>query len=323
VRRDRHIVERVCILVSACLVVSSCQRSQLDEQYAEAAKLRRLRLEYEGFDRAVSYLLAVNAEAMRQNPDLRFVERGLHRINEMKRAGLPGESEFNQFRALHANPEQFEKRYSRCRHAFGTKAWAEALRDADREPELRPIMILNYRYLLPRRNPNWREKLIYALKKRGLTVFEPNDPNDERLWRKIKRNIFEMADYTAGERAKLVAEGVPEFVREYAGRYDFVNACSELYRYWMKVYVPRELIRAAKELHEQQQRLGAIEPKWAEELEHFWRDPQAEHSRLYIADSLRNMLHDHFPELQGPWFETRDAVISNRGKTGTLIEREG
>jgi hypothetical protein len=303
--------------------VSSCQRGQVVERDSGAAKLQRSRQEYEKFDRAVSYLLAANSEAMRQNPDLRLVERGLHRVNEMKRAGLPGELEFKQYRASHANPDQFDKTYMRCRHAFGTKAWAETLRDPDREPELRPIMIFNYRHLLPRRNPNWREKFIDALKRRGLTVFKPNDPNDERLWRNIKQNMFEMADYTAGERAKLIEEGVPEFMREYAGQYDSVNACSELYRYWMKAYVPRELVRAAKALHEQEQRLSAIEPEWAKDLERFGRDPRTEHSRLYIADSLRNMLHDHFSTLQDRRFGTRDSVISDGRTRGSLIERDG
>jgi hypothetical protein len=278
--------------------VSSCQTGRVVERDSGAAKLQRSRQEYEKFDRAVSYLLAVNAEAMRQNPDLRFVQRGLHRINEMKRAGLSGERQFKQYRASHANPEEFDKTYMRCRHAFGTKAWAEALVDPDREPELRPVIILNYRYLLPQSSANWREKFIDALKRRGLTVFEPNDPNDERLWRNIKRNMFEMAEFTAGERAKLVGQGVPEFMREYAGQYDFVNACSELYCYWMKAHVSKGLVRAAKALHEQEQRLSAIEPEWVKDLERFGRDPRTEHKRLYIADSLRNMLRDHFSTLQ-------------------------
>ncbi|HUT30974.1 MAG TPA: hypothetical protein VMX13_14370 [Sedimentisphaerales bacterium] len=306
-RSDRHIVTRVCMLVSVCFVVSSCQRGQVAERDSGAAKVQRLRQEYEKFDRAVSYLLAVNAEAMRQNPDLHFVERGLHRVNEMKRAGLPGEREFKQYRASRANAEQFERTYMRCRHAFGTKAWAEAIRDPDREPELRPVMILNYRYLLPRSSANWREKFIDALKSRGLTVFEPNDPNDERLWRNIKRNMFEMAEYTTGERAKLVGEGVPEFMRRYAGQYEVMNACSELYWYWMKAHVPKELVEAAKALDEQEQKLSAIEPEWAKDLERFGRDPQTEHKRLYIADSLRNMLHDHFSTLQDGRFETGDS----------------
>jgi hypothetical protein len=322
---DRHkpVFRLICVLALVCLFGSSCQTGRVDERDAEAARLWRLRQEYEKFDQAVSYLLAVNAEAMRQNPDLRFVERGLHRVNEMKRAGLPGQREFRQYRVSHPDPEQFEKTYRRSSHAFGMKAWAEALRDPERQAELRPIMIFNYRHLLPRRNPNWRDKFIDALKRQGLTVFDPNDPNDERLWRNIKQNMFEMADYTAGERAKLVAEGVPESVREYAGWHDFMNACSELYRYWMKVYVPRELVRAARALHEQEQRLSAIEPEWAKDLERFGRDPEAEHKRLYIADSLRNMLHDHFSILKDQWFETRDSVISDGRTRGGLIERDG
>jgi hypothetical protein len=303
--------------------VSSCQRSQVVERDSGAVKGQRLRQEYEKYNRAVSYLLAVNAEAMRQNPDLRLVERGLHRVNETKRAGLQGEREFRQYRASHANPDQFDKTYMRCRHAFGTKAWAEALGDPDREPELRPIMIFNYRYLLPRSSANWREKFIDALKKQGLAVFDPNDSNDERLWRNIKQNMFEMAEYTAGERAKLIEQGVPEFMREYVGRYDVINACSELYSYWMKAYVPKELVRAAKALHEQEQRLSAIEPEWAKDLQRFGRDPRTEQRRLYIADSLRNMLHDHFSTLQDGWFGTRDSVISNGRTRGSLTERKG
>lgn len=322
-RSDRHMVMRICVLVGVCLVVSSCQRGQVVERDAGAGKLQQSRQEYEKFDRAVSYLLAVNAEAMRQNPDLRLVERGLHRVNEMKRAGLPGEREFKQYRASHANPDQSDKTYMRCRHAFGTKAWAEALRDPDREPELRPVMIFNYRYLLPRSSANWREKFIDALKRRGLTAFEPNDSNDERLWRNIKQNMSEMAEYTEGERAKLIGQGVPEYVREYAGQCDVMNACSELYWYWMKAYVPKELVRAAKALHEQEQRLSAIEPEWAKDLQRFGRDPRTEHRRLYIADSLRNMLHDHFSVLQDRRFGTRNSAISDGMTRGSLTERNG
>ena len=319
-RSDRHMVTRVCILVSACLVMSSCQTGRVAERDAGAAKLGRLRQEYQNFNRAVSYLLAVNAEAMRQNPDLRFVERGLHRINEVKKAGLPGEREFRQYRASHTNPEEFDKTYRRCRRAFGTKAWAEALKDPDREQELRPIMIFNYRNLLPRSSANWREKFIDTLRKRGLTVFEPSDPNDERLWWNIKQNVFEIAGYTAGERAKLTEEGVPEFMREYAGRYDFISACSELCNYWMKAYVPKELVKAAKELREQQQKLSAIEPGGANP-ERFGRDPQEEHGRLYIANSLCSMLQDHFLDLQDQRFGTQGSPIRDDRTRSSLIER--
>jgi hypothetical protein len=311
------------MLVSVCLVVSSCQTGQIVERDSGAAKVQRLRQEYENFDRAVSYLLTVNSEAMRLSPDLRLVERGLHRVNETKRAGLPGEREFKQYRASQKNPDHFDKTYRRCRHAFGTKAWAEALRDPDREPELRPVMIFNYRYLLPRSSASWREKFIDALKKQGLTVFDPNDPNDERLWWNIKQNMFEMAEYTAAERVKLIEQGVPEFMREYVGKYDVINACSELYRYWMKAHVPKELVRAAEALHEQEQRLSAIEPEWAKDLERFGRDPRTEQRRLYIADSLRNMLHDHFSAVQDRWFGTRDSVVSDGRTRDSLTKRGG
>jgi hypothetical protein len=303
--------------------VSSCQRGQVVERDSGAAKLQRSLQEYEKYDRAVSYLLAVNAEAMRQNPDLRLVERGLHRVNETKRAGLPGEREFKQYRASHANSEEFDKTYRRCRYAFGTKAWAEALRDPDREPELRPVMIFNYRYLLPRSSANWREKFINALKKQGLTAFDPNDPDDDRLWRNIRQNMFEMAEYTAADRAKLIEQGVPEFMRNYVGKYEVMNACSELYWYWMKAYVPKELVRAAKALHEQEQRLSAIEPEWAKDLQRFGRDPRTEQRKLYIADSLRNMLNDHFSTLQEGRLGTWDSVISAGRTRGSLTERNG
>jgi hypothetical protein len=240
----------------------------------------------------------------------------------MKKAGLPGEREFRQYHASQTNTEEFEKTYRRCRHAFGTKAWAEALRDQEREPELRPIMIFNYRHLLPRSSANWREKFIDTLRKRGLTVFEPSDPNDEQLWRNIKRNMFEIADYTAHERAKLVEEGVPEFMRKYAGRYDFISACSELCNYWIKAYVPKELVKAAKELREQQQKLSAIEPGGANP-ERFGRDPQEEHGRLYIANSLCSMLQDHFLDLQDQRFGTQDSAIRDVRTRSSLIERGG
>jgi hypothetical protein len=308
------------MLVSACLVLSSCQTGRVNDQDTEAAKLGRLRQEYERYDRAVSYLLAVNAEAMRQNPDLRLVERGLHRINEMKKARLPGEREFKQYRASHANPQEFDKTYSRCRHAFGTEVWAEALMDPDREQELRPIMIFNYRHLLPRSSASWRQKFIDTLRKRGLTVFEPDDTNDERLWRNITRNVFEIANYTAGERAKLIEEGAPEFMRKYAGWHDFTTAYSELCSYWMKAYVPRELIQAAKELHEQQQKLSAIEPGWAKP-ERFGANSQEEYRKLYIANSLCSVLQDRFPDLNGRSFEGQDPAIPDNNARSSLIER--
>ncbi len=308
---DRHIFTDIFSWALVCLVLSSCRTGQVGQWDVKAAELRHLRQEYEKYDAAVSYLLEVNAEAMREVPDLRFVERGLHRANEMKRGSLPGESEFRRYRASHPDPENFEKTYRQCRHAFGMKAWAEALGDPDREPELRPIMILNYRHLLPKRDPNWREEFTEALKTRGLTVFDPNDPNDERLWHNIKQNIFEMAEYTEAGRVKLVEEGVPQFMRQYLGQYDVINASSELYWYWMRAYVPKTLVEAAKALHEQEQKLSAIEPGWARDIERFGRDPQAERRRMYIADSLRNILQDHFPALKDGWFETRGLDFGN------------
>ena len=168
-------------------------------------------------------------------------------------------------------------------------------------------MIFNYRHLLPKIDPNWREQAIKAFRKRGLTVFDPADPNDERLWQNIKRNMSELAMHTQAERSKLIEEGVPEFMREYVGQYDVINASSELSWYWMRAYVPKKLVEAAKALHEQEQKMSAIEPGWAGNLERFVPDPQAERRRLYIADSLRNMLHNHFSALKDGWFETRDS----------------
>lgn len=319
-RCDGHIFRRVFILVSACLMLSSCQTGRVNEQDAGVAKLRNLRQAREDLDRAVSYLLAVNAEAMRQNPHLRYVERGLHRTNEMKKVGLPGQREFEQYRASHAGPNEFERMFGRCRRAFGTEVWAEALMDPDREQELRPIIIFNYRHLLPGTSASWREKFIDTLSKRGLTVFEPDDPNDERLWRNIKRNMFEIANYTAGERAKLIEEGVPEFTRKYGGWHDFTGACSELCSYWMKAYVPRELIQAAKELHEQHEKLSDVDPGW-ENPERFGANSQEEYRKLYIANSLCSMLQDHFQDLKGWSFQGQDSAIGDHNAGSSLIER--
>ncbi|MHC4646929.1 MAG: hypothetical protein ACYTBJ_15640, partial [Planctomycetota bacterium] len=111
--------------------------------------------------------------------------------------------------------------------------------------------------------------------------------------------MFELAERTHAERQRLIEEGVPQFMRRYLGLYDFANACSELYWYWMRANVPKKLVQAAKAYHEQKQRLSAARPEWTTELERLGRDPQTERRRLYIANSLRDMLRDHFSDRKG------------------------
>ncbi|MHC4646928.1 MAG: hypothetical protein ACYTBJ_15635 [Planctomycetota bacterium] len=126
-KRDRHILAGAWLLAMACLVVGSCRTGPFDEQDIEAARLLGLKRQYDTLDEAISYLLEVNSEAMRENPDLRFVERGLHRVNEMRSDGLPGEAEYLKYRASYPDPQKFEQTYTRCRQAFGIEQWARPI----------------------------------------------------------------------------------------------------------------------------------------------------------------------------------------------------
>ncbi|MHC4645419.1 MAG: hypothetical protein ACYTBJ_07945 [Planctomycetota bacterium] len=310
-KRDRHILAGLRSLVFIWLIGSTSPATQVNEPNDEAARLQRLRQWYEELDEAVTHLLAVNAEAIAENPDLEFVERGLYRVNEMERGRMPGRNEFYRYRASHPDPQKFEKIHRDCRTAFGREAWTEALRDPEREQELRPILILSYRHMLPQA-PNWPEEFTEALKKERMTVFDPTDPNDERLWRNLKQHMFELSQREQDERARLIEEGVPEVVREYLGQYDVMNACKELYWYWMRVYVPKKLVEAARDFTSCEGHMHAIIGADLLKTRRRLGCELGDLLRLYQGHCLYEVLSDYLSDLKDGWFEERSRYFKSK-----------
>jgi len=264
-KHKNKILMTVCFFVLVCFGSNACAGAEPNEQEIQLAaeKMQQLKQAYKEYEEAIAYFLKVNEEAIQKQPALAGVETGLLRNDAMERRSLPGESEYRKYRRTSEDPNEVRRMFTRCRTPFGAKAMADALRDPNWAEELKPALLLKYRWWGPR-GPGLKERFKENLKEKGYTVFDPTDPNDERLWKNIKRYEFEMAEHLEPVRRRfLEEEGVPKWLADYAGLYTLLNGTFTLHTYCLRLYTPEKVVDAAKRVRELLHKMRRIYPGWS------------------------------------------------------------
>jgi len=266
-KHKNKILMTVCFFVLVCFGSNACAGAEPNEQEIQLAaeKMQQLKQAYKEYEEAIAYFLKVNEEAIQKQPALAGVETGLLRNDAMERRSLPGESEYKKYRRTSEDPNEVRRMFTRCRWAFGPKAKADALLDPNWAEELKAIELLGYRSWWGPHGPGSKERFKENLKEKGYTVFEPDDPNDERLWKNIKQYTSQRAERFEKVRRRLVEEeGIPEFVAKYAGVYSLMNRLKGGYRLWLRSYPPdEEVLQAAKRVRELIHKMRRIYPGWS------------------------------------------------------------
>jgi len=270
-KHKNGVLVTICILVTACFGLDSCSATEPNEQDIQLAKenMQQLKQAYKEYEEAIAYFLKVNEEAIQKQPDLAAVEVGRLRMDAMERTGWPSKEKHSKFLRSSEDPNEVHKMVVRCSSSFGMKAMVELLRDPNWAWELRPALLLAYRLEWDPNGPMSREGLskntfMENLKEKGYTVFDPTDPNDERLWKNIKRYEFEMAEHLEPVRRRfLEEEGVPKWLADYAGLYTLINGTFTLHTYCLRLYTPEKVVDAAKRVRELLHKMRRIYPGWS------------------------------------------------------------
>ena len=256
------------------VILNICRASEIAEPNKKeiqlsAEKMQELKQAYDKLQQSIEHFLEVNRNAEKQHPGLAAVETCLLRKRPMENLG---DSEYNEYQTFYNASDENKRLFDLCRLPFGAKFYADAMKDPNWAEELKPILLLQYRIEDEYPPEVQRETFMERLKKRGLTVFEPNDPNDERLWNNIKRHVQENSDYYEQQRTNLVEEkGVPKKVAEFAGYLTYNNMIIRLSGPWLLINTPEEVIDALREMMEKMKEIMSIYPQWIQ-IEHLLTD---------------------------------------------------
>jgi len=255
-------------------ILNICRASEIAEPNKKeiqlsAEKMQELKQAYTNLKQSIEHFLEVNRNAEKQHPGLAAVETCLLRMRRMESQGFPG---YNEYQTFYNASDENKRLFDLCRAPFSSKFYADAIRDPNWAEELKPLLLLQYRYEDTYPPEVQREAFVERLKKKGLTVFEPNDPNDERLWNNIKRHVQENSDYYEQRRTNLVEEkGVPKKVAEFAGYLSYNNMIIRLSEPWLLINTPEEVIDALREMMEKIKEIMSIYPQWIQ-IEHLLTD---------------------------------------------------
>jgi hypothetical protein len=224
--------------------------------------VEKLRPEYEKFSKAAAHFVEVVDEAKRREPRLAALEAGKIRIGAMEHNDMS--SRFIRYRSSSEDRDKVNRMFGRCRKVFAAKVWSEALTDPNRAGEIRPALILLYRSEM--RRPSMHEQFIESLKTCGLAVFDPNDPDEDRLWENIKRHEIARSHSLGPARQKILKEleeeGIGRWFAEHAGQHDFSQVLQEWLEIGFWFYTPEEVYQAKKQFEEAEDRMGDIYPWW-------------------------------------------------------------
>ena len=262
-------------LVMICFFVLFCSNSVLsfekpNEQDIQLAaeKMEKLRKAYGEYEQAIDNFLAVNRETNNEIPGLAAVEAALLRINEFESQGLPGREKYKKWSDSFKDAEKGSELYGECRHAFTSKAWDEILNDPNWSKLIKPSTLWLYRHRFSKHSEYIpKEEFQQKLQKHGYTVFDPTDPNDEQLWKNIKRFWSKRAEDDRDKRLKLVEDAnVPEYVVVYVKAYQTIGSIFTPGTDWLRAHTSRDhkLVKAAELIEKKRKNLYKIYQDWRE-----------------------------------------------------------
>jgi len=228
-----------------------------------------LREQYKKLIAAARHLVSVSEKAEQEEPYLVDLEAGLKRIRRMTEQMEPQreacEKYFKEAEEDSEDQRDLEEMRQRFRRLCAHRARAEAMHDPNCAKELRPAWIVMYRAMYGS-DSGEREWLFRTLESHPeLTVFEPNDPNDESLWENIRRFTTQAVEWLEPDVEKRLEEyNAPRWLAEYLGRHGFLHEWETGIGIAFSLWRPQSVVRARGRMQEAIARMDEICPQWKE-----------------------------------------------------------
>jgi len=211
----------------------------------------QLREVYQQVQQAEAHLQQLTEEAERKEPLLRPTKDALKAVRDYSEYGLAKEhGRFSKYISDSNDPKAIYRLYTNAKAIFSRNKIVDAINDPNQEKLLWKSMTYYVRSM--------SSKLEHL-------NFDPNDPNDERLWQNIKHKYFKRApdEYLQGVREYYVKEkGLPEWLPDYAGNVGFADTMMETYRGAVFLLTPQEVRDAKDQRNKLYRKISKIYPSW-------------------------------------------------------------
>ena len=252
-------------LVTISLFVVVCSGSGLyaavepNEQDIRLAKekMQRLREVYKEVQQAEAKLQQVTEEAEREEPLLRPTVEALKAMRDFYENDddlTKNSQRFQKYLENSKDRKAAYRLYSECKAAFVDNKFIQLLSDPNQERLIKKPLLYIYRRLS-------KETL-----QESLPGFDPNDPNDERVWQKLKQMYFKQTPEEHLQRMRkyyIEEKGVPEWLPDYAGNMAFADQMINTYETGICLLTPQDVRDAEKKLDDLYIKIGKIYHRWS------------------------------------------------------------
>jgi hypothetical protein len=243
--------------VLVCCGSGLCGAAEPNEQDIQLAKekMDQLREVYKQVQQAEAELQRLIEEAERKEPLLRPTKDALKRIEDFYEHDLAkGHERFGKLVSDSNDPNAIYRLYEECMVVFSQNKSVELLSDPNQERLLKKPMIHYFRTVVAKDS-------FTAF----VPQFDPNDPNDEKLWQNIKQMHSKRApeEYLRRKREYYIEEkGVPEWLPDYAGSMAFANGMINSYKGGIHLLTPQEVRDAEERVNKLYHKMSKIYYRW-------------------------------------------------------------
>ncbi len=255
-KHENNVLMITCLFAFVCFGSSLYGAAEPNEQEMQLAKekMQRLREVYKEVQQAEAELQQLIEEVERKEPLMRPTKDALKAIEGFYENDLAQDHQrFQQY--LKKSKDRKDRKaayrlYEHCKVIFSQNKSFELLNDPNQERLVKKPLIHIYRKVLP---------------KDPLTGFDPNEPNDEKLWQNIKRIYFKQApeEYLQQRREYYIKEkGVPEWLPDYAGNMAFADGMINTYETGILLLTPEDVRDAEKRVKNLYIKISKIYPSW-------------------------------------------------------------
>jgi hypothetical protein len=217
-------------------------------------KMQQLREVYKEIQQAEVELQRLTEEAEREEPLLRPTLEALKKMKAfLQEAGNP--QRFQEYLNSSKDRKAAYRLYEHCKVVFSQNKSFELLSDPNQERLIKKPMIHYFRTVIAKDSFT-----------SFTPQFDPTDPNDERLWKNIKRIHFKQApeEYLQQKREYYVKEkGVPNWLPDYAGNMAFADGMINWYEGGILLLTPQNVREAEKQVKEVYRKIGKIYHRWS------------------------------------------------------------
>jgi hypothetical protein len=243
----------VCLFALVCFDSSLYGAAEPNEQDIQLAKekMQRLREVYTEVQQAEMELQRLTEEAEREEPLLRPTVEALKKMKAFYEA--LDHQRFHKYLNDSKDRKVAYRLYEHCKATFSGNKSLELLNDPNEERLVKKPLIHICRK---------------ELRKDPLTGFDPNDPNDERVWQSIKQILYFQQSpegYLQQRREYYIkGKGVPEWLPDYAGDMAFADRMINTYETGILLLTPQDVRDAEKRVNNLYVKIGKIYFRWGE-----------------------------------------------------------